>query len=134
MDYLYSRIEDNADQIPHREIRELAKDFANLMHDLEWYLSGDSGQGNWIESLHKFREKWLRSGRGERLRGYVDDMVESNKKELLELIGEATYCKDCRHLSPCEYESYGKCELHRGYLDHRYTPSCEEYESKECSK
>ena len=35
------------------------RDVAELLHDLEWYLSCDTGREDYLESMKNFKEKWI---------------------------------------------------------------------------
>ena len=87
MDYLYYKIEDAAKHIPDREIREMAYDFAKLMHDCEWYVDDDIGKETWMKSLNEFKKKWF-GKRDERLREIIDSAVGELRSELIDMIGE----------------------------------------------
>ena len=58
MDYLCYRVEEQASQMGDRELSELIKDVAELLHDREWYLSGDYGDETWENA----RENSSRNG------------------------------------------------------------------------
>lgn len=68
MDYVYWRIEEQADKMGDPELIALIKDVANLMHDREWNLSGDTCDETWEESKEAFKKKWFRSSRATRLK------------------------------------------------------------------
>lgn len=87
MNYIYYQVQEQADYMGDRELIELVKDVADLMHDREWYLSGDYGDDTWNESVRKFKEKWFKSSREERLKGMIETIFEEAKKECMQLIG-----------------------------------------------
>lgn len=70
------------------ELNHLIQDIANLTHDLEWYLSGDTEESTYKESVHKFKHKWFKKSRNKRLREYIDETLDNTKKELYNMIGE----------------------------------------------
>ena len=59
MDYLYYRIEEEADKMGDRELIALMKDVATLMHDREWYLSDDICVETWKKALQHSRKNGL---------------------------------------------------------------------------
>lgn len=120
LNYIYSSIENIIYDIPDIEIKDLAKDFAQLLHDLEWYLSGDYCEGAWNESAHKFREKWLRGKHKERLLKYVDDKCDETRKQLREIIGLSYHCKDCVHFEEVTNSKYGNCKYCHGHMMHSW--------------
>jgi hypothetical protein len=86
-DYVYNRINDAAYCAKDKEIKELLFDLANLLHDEEWYESGDYGKDSYEETLKAFKKKWFKSDRSHRLKGYVDESLEKTREELYALIG-----------------------------------------------
>lgn len=71
-----------------REISELVWDVLNLIHDFDWYMSGDTCKEKYLESKKRFKKKWL-SNRGVRVRRIVDNALKQCKDELYE-----TFCFD----------------------------------------
>lgn len=88
--YLYSTM--RYTYIGHMEDRELDSlmmDLCELLHDLEWYVSGDTDEENYRESVRQFKNKWLGGkGRNKRLREIIEISCEELKQELIEMIGE----------------------------------------------
>ena len=62
LDYFYCRLEDHIGDFNDKELDELVKDLAQLFHDIEWYLSGDYGEGTWNEARDNFKKKWFGQG------------------------------------------------------------------------
>lgn len=63
------------------ELEELLQDFCDLLHDLEWWVSGDYSEEGYRKSVTEFKKKWLN--------GYDDNTnarVERLKKNLIEQI------------------------------------------------
>ena len=87
MNYVCYRLDEEADYMGDRELIELVKDVAKLMHDREWYISGDYGEDTWKESAQAFKEKWFKSSREDRLKRMVEEIFTSARKECMELIG-----------------------------------------------
>ena len=88
MDYAYHRISEMADDyVEDKEIKELMNDLSELMHDLEWWLSGDYGKGQYEESLANFKKKWFGESRDERLLKYIEESLDEMKVNLRLLIG-----------------------------------------------
>lgn len=88
MDYCCWKVEEIADMELDYEIADLLNDLANYLHDEEWYRSGDYNESDWDEARDRFKAKWLKGDRCERLRGYVDARVGELRDELIEVIGE----------------------------------------------
>jgi hypothetical protein len=128
LDYFYSQLNDHVGDFKDKELDDLVSDLAQLFHDREWYLSGDTCEGSWNEARDNFKKKWFTEiGRQERL----EKAFEETKMELLHSFGlDVKYCKDCRYWSAEEKsEKYGKCENHTGCLFHR-CETCEKWEQK----
>jgi len=66
----------------------LAKDFAKLMYECEWYTSCDTSEEQWLEALNKFKNKWFGKGKREaRLERMINEEINDLKTELLKMIG-----------------------------------------------
>lgn len=70
-----------------REISELVWDVFDLLHEFDWYRSGDNGKDTYLEAKKAFKKKWLGGNRGLRIRRIVDEAMEETKKELYETFG-----------------------------------------------
>lgn len=88
MDYVYYRVSEEADKMGDREIIALCKDMATLMHDREWFLSGDYDESDWIKSLSEFKKKWFKGSRTSRLANLIDEVFTEAKEECMRMIGE----------------------------------------------
>ena len=87
MDYLCYRVEEAASAMGDRELTELVKDVAELLHDREWYISGDYGANTWEESVRKFKQKWFDKPREKRLKALIEQMFDETKQECMNMIG-----------------------------------------------
>lgn len=87
MDYLCYRVEEAANAMGDRELTELVKDVAELLHDREWYVSGDYGEDTWEESVRKFKQKWFDKPREKRLKALIEQIFDEAKQECLHMIG-----------------------------------------------
>lgn len=56
----------------------------NLIYD--WYVSGDTGENTWLEAKRKFKDKWFKGDRSERLKQIIDDRLTIVKEELEKII------------------------------------------------
>lgn len=66
-----------------REISELVWDVLDLIHDFDWYASGDTCKETYLKAKEAFKKKWF-SNRGVRVRRIVDDALKQCKDELYE--------------------------------------------------
>lgn len=80
----------DGDTIPNvfedREISELIYDVFSLIHDFDWYKSGDSEKEDYIKAKTKFKHKWL-NNRGVRVNHIVNQAIENLRQELYETYG-----------------------------------------------
>lgn len=130
LDYFYYRLEEHVGDFKDKELDNLVKDLAQLFRDREWYLSGDTGEGNWNEARDKFKEKWFtKIGRQKRIEGYLDEI----KTEVLQSFGIAhKYCQDCKNWTVSNKHKegrYGNCKFKKGCYMHK-CDTCEKWESK----
>ena len=57
-------------------LNELVEDLTNVLHDLEWYESGDYSETQYRETANEFKDKWIRK---KQLKKYWD--TRYNDKE-----------------------------------------------------
>ena len=133
LDYFYCTLEDHIGDFRDKELDALVKDLAQLFHDREWFLSGDTGEGDWNEARDKFKAKWFTdTGRQERIEQYIHELTEEVRRSFG--IG-AEYCQDCGHWRPCaedegdDYYLYGDCAFQKCCLMHR-KEHCEKFERR----
>lgn len=86
-EYIYNRLNDAAEYTSDKEIKDLLRDLAELLHDEEWYESGDYSKDNYVKTLISFKEKWFNSSREERLKTYIDSEIEKTRENLYQLVG-----------------------------------------------
>ena len=66
-----------------REISELVWDVLELIHDYDWYKSGDTCKDTYLKNKAAFKKKWF-SNRGVRVRHTVDTAIQELRDELYE--------------------------------------------------
>jgi len=69
-----------------REISELTWDLLDLLHEFDWYKSGDNCKETYLKAKAEFKKKWL-DNRGVRVKRIVDAAIEDVRKELYETYG-----------------------------------------------
>ena len=84
-DYVSYRVEELADKVEDAEIKVLIKDLAELIHDEEWYESGDYSRADYLETLKKFKKKWFKSSRETRIKKIIIEELDRFKNRLIEL-------------------------------------------------
>jgi hypothetical protein len=126
MDHFFGRMEDYQGCFHNVELDDLYADICTLMHDREWYDSGDYGSGRWNERVMEFKDKWFtENGRDTRWEKYIDDAARQLKADLLDI---KLYCKDCIHWQR-EDEVYGKCKKHP-MLRRQHDDACDDFVEK----
>ena len=93
-DYVDSRLKDEifgwtdepSNVFEDREISELVWDVLNLIHDYDWYASGDTCKETYLKAKAEFKKKWI-GNRGVRVSRIVDEALKQCKDELYETFG-----------------------------------------------
>ena len=87
--YIYSTLSDECEgRMYDAEMNDLIKDLCKVLHALEWWQSGDYSERAYREELAKFKAKWFKGDRKERLKGYIDEQTDLLRHQLYSLIGE----------------------------------------------
>lgn len=124
--YFYYQLEDHVGDFGDKELDELVKDLAELFHDREWFLSGDTCDSDWVEARDNFKSKWFTEhGRQDRIVKYLTEIAD----EVYAMFGmNNKFCHNCKHWTQDgETSHYGKCEFERHCMTHR-SESCDKYE------
>lgn len=66
-----------------REISQLIWEVLDLIHEFDWYKSGDTCKDTYLEEKAAFKKRWF-SNRGVRVKRIVDESVADLKRELYE--------------------------------------------------
>lgn len=64
-----------------KEISALIFDVFNLIHDYDWYASGDTCEATYLNKKNEFKEKWLRHDEA-RTKRVIDNAINECKEEL----------------------------------------------------
>lgn len=111
------------------EISELVWDVFNLIHDYDWYASGDTGKGWWNKAKKEFKAKWLTpEGQKARYEKYIDDAV-AELKNVIGVYGEA-FCHNCASFTEEENSIYGTCKFQKHCKMHKYDNGCGNWKEK----
>ena len=70
------------------EMNDLIADLCEVLHDLEWWQSGDTSEKTYRKTLTAFKNKWFKGDRQERLKGYIDEQIGIVRRQLYSLIGD----------------------------------------------
>ena len=110
-----------------KELDDLVSDLAQLFHDREWFLSGDTCSGDWNTARDEFKRKWFTEhGRTER----VEQYLASIRQEVLAMFSKGAYCGDCANWTPQEGTKYGWCKVQTRCLWHKNEDVCEMFERR----
>ena len=63
------------------EVSELVWDVLDLIHTFDWYISGDTGEDDYLSAKKNFKDKWLRNGTL-RQKQIIDDAINELRDEL----------------------------------------------------
>lgn len=86
--YIYSRLRCECEnQMYDAEMNDLIEDLCDVLHDLEWWQSGDISEDGYRKTLAKFKAKWFDESREVRLKRYVDEQIGLVREQLYSLIG-----------------------------------------------
>ena len=128
--YFFGDLLEHVGDFGDAELDGLVKDLANLFHDREWFLSGDTCEGEWNEARDSFKRKWFTEiGRQERIEEYLEKL----RDDVMRSFGFGKHCGSCASWTPGSVSKYGRCALHPSCLMHRGENSCKNYLEKEVS-
>lgn len=68
------------------EITALIWDVFKLIHDFDWYASGDTQEETWLKKKAAFKKRWLGAPK-ERTKRIIDDSIERLHQELYRTYG-----------------------------------------------
>ena len=81
--YIFTNIEyDLVGRMYDTELNEMMKDLVEVLHDLEWWISGDIGEERYRETVTKFKSKWFKRRKCD-IESLVNEEFEKKKAELL---------------------------------------------------
>lgn len=81
MDYICYKVEEIAELIPDIELASLCRDFSSLLHDIEWYTSGDTGVEDYTKAVKTFKDKWFKTSREDRLKDILNTEFNNFKSK-----------------------------------------------------
>jgi hypothetical protein len=88
--YIYSRLSEECEnRMYDAEMDDLIKDLCKVLHDLEWWQSGDTSEKQYRKTLSAFKKKWFQGDRKPRLKKYIDEQIGIVRESLYKLIGES---------------------------------------------
>lgn len=77
--YIYSKLSVECEGEMHdAEMDDLIKDLCEVLHDLEWWQSGDYSEDQYRETVSVFKKKWFKGER--KMKDYESLVIESDDK------------------------------------------------------
>ena len=64
------------------ELSELVWDVLDLLHDYDWYISGDTEENTWLKAKSEFKKKWFEVERKDIIKRAIDNSLKDCKEEL----------------------------------------------------
>lgn len=81
--YVYSMFENEVvGKLCDPEMNDLARDFVKILHDAEWWTSGDSSEETYRATVSAFKKKWFGDTNARRAE-LIERCCEDLKQELL---------------------------------------------------
>ena len=85
--YCYSRVEEAyCNRMYDAEMEAMMSDLVDVLHDLDWWRSADYCEEDYRKSVKKFKDKWFKQSREERLAQIIDDKCKALRDELTKII------------------------------------------------
>jgi hypothetical protein len=82
-EYIYEKVDDwYVGRMFDSELDEMMKDLVPLLHDLEWWQSGDISEEDYRKSVTNFKGKWFRSVPNARI-SRISNIIENVKSQLI---------------------------------------------------
>ena len=83
-EYGFSKAKDARAMNPlkDKQLSELCWDMFCLLHSLDWYESGDTGEETYAEDVKRFKDKWLNKDADVIKREEIDKSIEELREQL----------------------------------------------------
>jgi len=86
--YTYRQMEEYyEDAMKDAEMNKIISDLIEVLHDLEWWQSGDNSEDVYRKTLNEFKIKWMRGFNTELLQKIINEEVEKTRVQLQKMIG-----------------------------------------------
>lgn len=84
--YIYSLFENEVvGKLCDPEMNDLARDLVKILHDAEWWTSGDISEEYYRKTVKHFKEKWFTDTNARRAE-LIEKCCEELKQELLDAL------------------------------------------------
>lgn len=83
-EYGFSKAKDarKLNPLEDKQLSELCWDMFCLLHSLDWYRSGDTGEETYLADAKYFKDKWFKKDKGAIQREEIDKSVEELREQL----------------------------------------------------
>ena len=89
--YMFNRIEEEyVGRMFDSQLNSMMKDLVEVLHDLEWWQSSDTGEDTYRRAVTEFKKKWFKQTKID-VQKQIDSKFEQTKNQLLK---EFEYLKD----------------------------------------
>lgn len=89
--YICNRVEEECvNRMYDSQLNEMMKDLVNVLHDLEWWQSCDTGEETYRRTVTEFKKKWFKQTKID-VQKQIESEFERTKDKLLK---EFKYLKD----------------------------------------
>lgn len=86
-DYLCYRVQETyIGEMYDIELDDMMKDLCKVLHDLEWWQSGDISEEDYRKRVSEFKKKWFSGNRTGIKKHYVDIILSETKKKLYQVL------------------------------------------------
>lgn len=59
-DYGYTNLDRYFGELGDKDLEYILKDIRLVLHDLEWYKSGDISEQQYLKTVNSFKNQWIR--------------------------------------------------------------------------
>lgn len=80
--YGYIYLEEYFDKMEDTQLNEMLRDLQKVLHDVEWYTSGDISEKSYRETVTEFKKKWFAQSDVD-VKAHIEAQFEQKKNELL---------------------------------------------------
>lgn len=81
-DYGYINLEEYFGRMEDEQLNGMLKDLQKVLHDVEWYTSGDISEKSYRKTVTEFKKKWFGQSDVD-IEAHIEAQFEQKKNELL---------------------------------------------------
>lgn len=80
--YSYTNLGEYFGRMEDEQLNGMLKDLQKVLHDVEWYTSGDISEKSYRETVTEFKKKWFAQSDVD-VKAHIEAQFEQKKNELL---------------------------------------------------